>query len=451
MLLPCERASAWRARRFVRQALLDAGRPEWVDAAELACSEIVTNAVLHAHTQVQVTVRTAPDHVRVEVRDFNPVLPVQRDYSKEATTGRGMTLVAALADAHGITDAGPAGKTIWFTVSSTATQQSEDELLAAWDDADWHLDDLDAAVRVAAGDASSATVRFLALPPALWLAARQHHDALIRELSLYLAQHDVRGVDVAAADRARAIVSTAVVAAVERSQSSSTTSLEPGEQAPCPEITPPLDLALPIAPELGPAFDALRGTLDAAEGLAASGRLLARPGLPEIIAVRNWACDQVTAQLGGRAATPWPGTDDDRFTTAVHTRTDDPEVAGNDVAFVRDSERGCVASDAANRILAISRPLADALGWDPDALLGRRVVTLVPPALREAHVAAFSRATTTGEHRILDVPLTLPVLHRDGSEISCSFLLRRTVTPTGGAIYVAWIDPIEDQKVHPAS
>ena len=259
-------------------------------------------------------------------------------------------------------------------------------------------------------------------------------------------------MDVTAADRARAIVSTAVVAAVEGSQSSSATSLESGERASRPDhITEPLDLALPLAPELGPAFDALRATLDAAEGLAASGRLLARPGLPEIIAVRNWVCEQVTAQLGGRAATAWPGTDDDRFATAVHTRTDDPEVAGNDVAFVRDSDRGCVASDAANRILAISRPLADALGWDPDALLGRRVVTLVPPALREAHVAAFSRATTTGEHRILDVTLTLPVLHRDGSEISCSFLLRRTVTATGGVIYVAWIDPTEDQNVHPAS
>ncbi len=68
----------------------------------------MSNALLHAHTASVVTISVAEDHVRVEVRDFTPVLPVQRDYSEQATTGRGMALVAALTHEHGLSDVGRA-------------------------------------------------------------------------------------------------------------------------------------------------------------------------------------------------------------------------------------------------------------------------------------------------------------------------------------------------------
>ncbi len=60
------------------------------------------------------------------------------------------------------------------------------------------------------------------------------------------------------------------------------------------------------------------------------------------------------------------------------------------------SGRGVVAADDANRIIAIRDPLAELPGWRPGDLVGRRVVTLIPPALREAHVAGFTRHLTTG-------------------------------------------------------
>src|SRR5688500_7812371 len=57
--------SAREARAFVRQLLDEAGHPEWVDASDLAVSEVVTNAVLHAHTPVEVTARVDDDGLRV--------------------------------------------------------------------------------------------------------------------------------------------------------------------------------------------------------------------------------------------------------------------------------------------------------------------------------------------------------------------------------------------------
>ena len=166
-----------------------------------------------------------------------------------------------------------------------------------------------------------------------------------------------------------------------------------------------------------------------------------RPGLPEIIAVRDWACDQVTAQLAGVAPSPWPGTAQSRFVDLVHDRRD-PAVARWDSSIVTDSDRGVVAADDANRIVAISASLAHAVGWEPAELVGRRVVALIPPELREAHVAGFSRHLSTGEAHVLGVPLELPVLRRDGTSMRCTFLVERAEVGVGRPIYLAWIEPL---------
>jgi hypothetical protein len=70
------------------------------------------------------------------------------------------------------------------------------------------------------------------------------------------------------------------------------------------------------------------------------------------------------------------------------------------------------------------------------------VVVLVPPRYRESHVAGFTRHLTTGEAHVLGVELELPVLRRDGTEVLCTFLIESTGTPSGRAVYLAWITPI---------
>jgi PAS domain S-box-containing protein len=185
----------------------------------------------------------------------------------------------------------------------------------------------------------------------------------------------------------------------------------------------------------------MQDTLDAGERLAKEGKLLVRPALPEIVAVRDWACEQVISQLAGGSPVPWPGTAQERFETTVNDR-DSPEELVWDDTPVRTSDRGVVAADDANRIVGVSEPLAALLGWEVEALVGRRVVTLIPPALREGHVAGFSRHISTGEAHILGVPLELPVLHADGSEILCRFLVEQEDTG-GRPVYLAWIEPVD--------
>ncbi|NAZ88069.1 ATP-binding protein, partial [Kineococcus indalonis] len=105
-----------RARRHVRRALREADAAESSTSAELAVSELVTNAVLHARTPLTVAVRAAPaGRVRVEVADASPVPLRVRRLGAAATTGRGLRVVEALSSEWGV-DPLPAGrgKTVWF-------------------------------------------------------------------------------------------------------------------------------------------------------------------------------------------------------------------------------------------------------------------------------------------------------------------------------------------------
>jgi anti-sigma regulatory factor (Ser/Thr protein kinase) len=87
------------------------------ELAELLVSELVTNAVLHARTTITLEITAVPDGVRVGVLDGAARGPRPRDFSLEATTGRGLTLVESLASAWG-TNPTADGKQVWFELSS---------------------------------------------------------------------------------------------------------------------------------------------------------------------------------------------------------------------------------------------------------------------------------------------------------------------------------------------
>ncbi len=430
--------SAREARRFLNGFLVENGiAGERAEAAELALSEVVTNAVLHAHTGFDVALAlTTAQALRVEVTDRNPQLPVQRGYTEQATTGRGLELVAAYTHGCGVDSHGPHGKTVWFVLLDDALPfDAEQHLLDAWDmDPD---------------DAGGGTERFvlLGLPPRLWLASREHHDAVLRELALWAAEHPDGAPDadrMALADRARAWISSQLVAELDRRASSTAPvhrGLPQGHRDMLPHTPAALDLEVSVPVDAARAFGALQDVLDTAERLAVAGQLLARPALPEVVAVRDWACEQAISQQAGVLPSPWPGTSQERFTTEVRDRAE-PELPGWDMRTVADSDRGALAADDANRIIAVSRSLADALRWRVEDLVGRRVVAVIPPELREAHVAGFTRHLTTGERQVLGVHLTLPVLRADGTQIECRVLIEQAPASSGRTVYIAWMEPL---------
>jgi anti-sigma regulatory factor (Ser/Thr protein kinase) len=122
-----EPTAAAAARRFVRDTLQTwfisgaaiAGHG-LVDDAVLLTSELVTNAVVHAGTPVEVTCKLTGGGVEVVVSDGHPARlvpepPENEHVPAERTSGRGLLLPAALASAWGVTY-GRSAKAVWFRI-----------------------------------------------------------------------------------------------------------------------------------------------------------------------------------------------------------------------------------------------------------------------------------------------------------------------------------------------
>jgi anti-sigma regulatory factor (Ser/Thr protein kinase) len=94
-----------------------------VDDAVLATDELFANAVRHASTDpgdtVGVTLEYTGDRLRVTLTDSSPVRPVPRAPEAGAESGRGLSIVAALADDWGTDPPGPGdiGKRVWFSLA----------------------------------------------------------------------------------------------------------------------------------------------------------------------------------------------------------------------------------------------------------------------------------------------------------------------------------------------
>lgn len=114
--LPGQDRSPTTARRLVQEALTEAGLEVMLDDALLLVTELVTNAVIHAGTDVELSIDIGPGRARIEVLDRGPgAVPTPDRTPADATRegGRGMFLLDALAREWG-TRHFPGGKSVWF-------------------------------------------------------------------------------------------------------------------------------------------------------------------------------------------------------------------------------------------------------------------------------------------------------------------------------------------------
>jgi anti-sigma regulatory factor (Ser/Thr protein kinase) len=83
----------------------------------LVTSELVTNAILHARTDVGLVLRLNGPSIVLEVTDSSPVpVPPPHIPNPDDTSGRGLYLVDVLADEWGVRSEHGGGKTVWIRV-----------------------------------------------------------------------------------------------------------------------------------------------------------------------------------------------------------------------------------------------------------------------------------------------------------------------------------------------
>jgi anti-sigma regulatory factor (Ser/Thr protein kinase) len=113
--LPRSSDSVGRARSAIREALV--GLPgDVAEVSALLANELVANAIAHGEGSISLSMEIRRDCVRVAVTDEGTVLPVLRESKPTAESGRGLSIVDALATRWGAHPAGR-GKSVWFELA----------------------------------------------------------------------------------------------------------------------------------------------------------------------------------------------------------------------------------------------------------------------------------------------------------------------------------------------
>jgi anti-sigma regulatory factor (Ser/Thr protein kinase) len=123
--LPAQASSVPTARRWAESVLESWGFPEAGWHAAQIVSELATNCTLHARSDFAVALSADAESIRLEVSDGSPIPPQRRQYTELATTGRGLTIVEALAVSWGV-EARPEGKSVWAVLRADGQLDIED-------------------------------------------------------------------------------------------------------------------------------------------------------------------------------------------------------------------------------------------------------------------------------------------------------------------------------------
>jgi anti-sigma regulatory factor (Ser/Thr protein kinase) len=280
--LPRNPSSVAAARRFIeaRAAAWSFPRPAG-EQLVLIGSELVTNAVLHARTELTLTIEPRGDRVRISVKDRSQAPATLRHYPTDALTGRGLGVMAALSDRWGISAAAD-GKVVWAELAADGDH----------DAAGRRPPDLRPAPPAPPASVPGARrVRFEGVPVDGYLELQGHNDALFRELELVSIELEA-GDD---ADRASPLADLVdQLYRRFRGQRDSYRDVVAAAQA-RGEAT--VELETTASPDSAGAAWTYLELLEQADELCRSGVLLTPEPPAHVKALRRWFVEQMAAQL----------------------------------------------------------------------------------------------------------------------------------------------------------
>ncbi len=284
--------SVQQARRWVVDAIAEIGRVELADTAELGVSELVTNAVLHAHDPITVRVRGTQEHPRVEVRDGStdpPVMPLAPtgtvDLSDDdllLTFGRGLDIVARCADAWGA-EIEDNGKVVWFAPASTPREEGVPGSVSGLR---LHEDE--------PGD-ETVLVRLLGAPIRALTEFEAHYRELRREVRLLALAHEEKY------PLAKSLADLFGTLQSEVQDPLHAESLLRARQ----EGRKTVDLVVPVSSARTETMGRFVELLDFADDFCRQQQLLDLARTPTQVRFQTWFFTEFARQGAGAAASPW--------------------------------------------------------------------------------------------------------------------------------------------------
>lgn len=304
-----------QARAWLKARLTD-WSADGIATVQLLVSELVTNAILHTSDVVEVTAERAGSGITVEVADHNPSKPVVKRYERDAATGRGLHLVDALADEWGVR--GDAGhKSVWFRVIDGAPRRPTVPGGEAADRPELESlpghHDRPAGALPGPADGPEVSVCLSGLPVAVYLAAEEHHDALVREFGLLLRSSadgaDPGGEETGEARRVPARLlelATGLVQQFGVGNEQRREQVEAARRAGQPTV----DVIMMFPSTAANQVLAVADQLDEVDEFCRRAKLLTPPSAPTVKRFRRWYTDEVVRQIHGLPPSRWSFSDD---------------------------------------------------------------------------------------------------------------------------------------------
>jgi len=286
--------SVQEARRWAGDVCRDLDRLDLVECVELAVTELVTNAVLHAAPPMSLKIGGTFKHPRFEVRDGSRTIPqVNPRMTDEeellSTIGRGLGIVAMCSTSWGV-DVHDGGKIVWFEPGKGLSSSPVAPVL--------HLPAETTPPVPASPPDDYLEVTFDAMPVRLLADFRRHCREVRRERRLLaLAHEDVYPV-------AKSL--TQLFHRVDEIQEQMLGL--PALEAALSDGTERADIVLHMPPGSAGTMAQLLDLLELADEFCRAERLLTLAATPQQYQLQRWYLGEFVRQARGESPLPWAGT-----------------------------------------------------------------------------------------------------------------------------------------------
>jgi anti-sigma regulatory factor (Ser/Thr protein kinase) len=106
-----------RARDFLAAVCAGWNERRYTEVGGLVLSELVSNAVRHTGTEIEVRLQLAGDRLRIEVHDGGSGQPRVVPPERRTIGGNGLDIVSRLAESWGVSPDGDGGKSVWCVLA----------------------------------------------------------------------------------------------------------------------------------------------------------------------------------------------------------------------------------------------------------------------------------------------------------------------------------------------
>lgn len=94
-------------------------------------------------------------------------------------------------------------------------------------------------------------------------------------------------------------------------------------------------------------------------------------------------------------------------------------------------------------IIYVNEPFREVFGWNFDEIVGKLLITVIPKNYQDSHNLGFARFSMTEQSRVLNHPLQLKAVTKDGREILSEHFITAE-QQDGKWFFGAILRPIDD-------